>query len=376
MYFSTYDFKEKSKQMKKHLTSKRYSIYIRSLIEKPVIFHVLAWSFVLVILSLLTSLNGIWPFDFYFLNMVVTLPAMIVFSYTMDWLANMLLFRLRKFLLFFLFFAVLTLSFSLLIPLLNHYLFFGLFYPRVFEPTPWFNWRLIPQNLILLWLPYFIISIKTFFVNWFLAEQDKLIIENKRLLAEIQLMKIKLHPHFLFNTLNNIYAMSKTNCKNTSEYIMKLSEIYRIMLYECNNDFYKVNEELLLIRNYIELEKIRYDERLKLELTIPELVEEELMIPPLLFFTFIENSFKHGCSQDVGNPYVKIDIQLSNDFLEFRSENSVPDHKISQKANGGFGLENTRKRLELIFENEYIFKNENINNHYVVYLKIPKLYSS
>jgi two-component system, LytTR family, sensor kinase len=362
--------------MKKHLTSKRYSIYIRSLIEKPFIFHVLAWSFVLVILSLLTSLNGIWPFDFYFLNMVVTLPAMIVFSYTMDWLANKLLFQLRKFLLFFLFFAVLTLLCSLLIPMLNHYLFFGLFYPRVFEPIPWFNWRLIPQNLILLWLPYFIISIKTFFVNWFLAEQDKLIIENKRLLAEIQLMKIKLHPHFLFNTLNNIYAMSKTNCKNTSEYIMKLSEIYRVMLYECNNDFYKVNEELLLIINYIELEKIRYDERLKLEVTIPELVEEELMIPPLLFFTFIENSFKHGCSQDVGNPYVKIDIQLSNDFLEFRSENSVPDHKPSQKANGGFGLENTRKRLELIFENEYIFKNENINNHYVVYLKIPKLYSS
>lgn len=362
--------------MKKHLTSKRYSIYMRSLIEKPFIFHVLAWGFVLVILSLLTSLNGIWPFDFYFLNMVVTLPALIVFSYTMDWLASMLLFQLRKFLLFFLLFAVMTLLCSLLIPLLNHYLFFGLFYPRVFEPIPWFNWRLIPQNLILLWLPYFIISIKTFFVNWFLAEQDKLIIENKRLLAEIQLMKIKLHPHFLFNTLNNIYSMSKTNCENTSEYIMKLSEIYRIMLYECNNDFYKVNEELLLIRNYIELEKIRYDERLKLEVTIPEFVEEELMIPPLLFFTFIENSFKHGCSQDVGNPYVKIDIKISNDFLEFRSENSVPDHKIYQKANGGFGLENTRKRLELIFENEYIFKNENINNLYTVYLKIPKLYSS
>jgi two-component system, LytTR family, sensor kinase len=354
----------------------RYSIYMRSLIEKPVIFHLVAWSFVLVILSLLTSLSGIWPFNFYFLNTMVTLPAMILFSYSMDWLANKLLFSLRKFLLFFLLFAVFTFLCSLLIPILIHYLFFGLFYPRVFEPIPWYNWRLIPQNLILLWLPYFIISIKTFFVNWFLAEQEKLIIENKQLLAEIQLMKIKLHPHFLFNTLNNIYSMSKINCENTSEYIMKLSEIYRIMLYECNKDFYKVTEELMLIRNYIELEKIRYDKKLKLEFNLPETVDDDLMIPPLLFFTFVENSFKHGCSQDVGSPYVKIDIQIDNDFIEFSSENSVPDHKVSQKGGGGFGLENTMKRLELIFENEYIFKNESVNNHYEVYLKIPKLYSS
>jgi len=330
----------------------------------------------MVILSLLTSLNGLWPFNFYFLNMLVTLPAMILFSYTMDWLANKLLFRFRKLLLFLLFFVVLTLLCSLLIPLLNHYLFFGLLYPRVFEPAPWFNWRVIPQNLILLWIPYFIISIKTFFVNWVTAEQEKLIIENKRLLSEIQLMKIKLHPHFLFNTLNNIYVMAKTNCENTSEYIMKLSEIYRIMLYECNKDFYKVKEELKLIRNYIELEKIRYDEKLKLEFNIPDTVSDDLMIPPLLFFTFVENSFKHGCSQEVGSPYVRIDVTLSNDFVEFRSRNSIPNHQISQKEGGGFGLDNTRKRLELIFENEYVFKHESINNQYEVYLKIPKLYSS
>ncbi|HNW50405.1 MAG TPA: sensor histidine kinase [Prolixibacteraceae bacterium] len=362
--------------MKKHLASKRYSIYIRSLIEKPFLFNVVVWGFVLVILSLLMSLNSILPFNFYFFNMLVTLPAMILFCYTMDWLANKYLFQLRRVVFFFLSFTVMTIVCSLLIPLLNHSLFFGLIYPRMFEPVPWFNWRLVPQNMIILWLPYFIISIKTFFVHWFMAEQDKLILENKRLLAEIQLMKIKLHPHFLFNTLNNLYAMAKVNCENTSEYIMKLSEIYRIMLYECNKDFYKVNEELKLIRNYIELEKIRYDKRLKLEVSIPEMVEDDLMIPPLMFFTFIENSFKHGCSQDVGNPFVRIEIQSERDFLIFRSENSVPDHTPVSHGDGGFGLENTRKRLDLVFENEYIFKNEKINHHYEVYLKIPKLYSS
>jgi LytS/YehU family sensor histidine kinase len=278
--------------------------------------------------------------------------------------------------LFVLFFSITTGACSLLIPVMNHWFFFGIFYPRVFEHSPWFNWRQVPQNLILLWFPFFIITLKTFFVNWFKAEQEKLIIENRRLSAEIQLMKVKLHPHFLFNSLNNLYAMSKVNCENSSEYILKLSEIYRIMLYECNKDFYAVNEELLLIANYIELERIRYDERLQLNIEFPVFVDPRLMIPPLLLFTFVENAFKHGCRNDAGSSFIEFRVSISDDYLEFHSVNSVPEKGLPVNQPGGFGLENTRKRLELIYEKEYNYSGRLNGNRYEVFLQITNLHSS
>jgi len=331
---------------------------------------------VLIILSLLTSLNGVWPYGFYFLNTLVALPPMIIFSYLGEWLAGKLLFKSKNLPIFVFLFLLITGACSLLIPVMNHWFLFGLFYPRVFEHSPWFNWRQVPQNLILLWFPFLVISLKTLFVNWSKAEQEKLIIENRRLSAEIQLMKIKLHPHFLFNSLNNLYSMAKVNCENSAEYIMKLSEMYRIMLYECNKDFYPVTEELKLIGNYIELEKIRYDERLRLKLEIPTSINPELMIPPLLLFTFVENSFKHGCRNDVGNPFIEIEITISTDFLEYHSINSIPEGNRPSPQKGGFGLENTRQRLKLIYENEYSYSGLLTGNCYEVNLKIPNLFAS
>lgn len=362
--------------MKSRFQYNGYSTLIKSVIEKPVLFHVLIWAIMLGFLSLLTSLNGIWPYTFYLISMLVALPPMMLFSYTMNWLAERFLRSTKRTLFFVLFFLVLTVVCALLIPVFNHWFFFGLFYPRVFEPTPWFNWLQVPQNLILLWFPFLIISLKTLFENWFKAEQEKLIIENRRLSAEIQLMKIKLHPHFLFNTLNNLYSMSKVNCEHTSDYIMKLSEIYRIMLYECNKDFYSVNEEIKLISNYIELEKIRYDERLKLTVDLPLQVPNTLMIPPLLLFTFVENAFKHGCRNEVGEPLVNIKLEVTESHLMFNSINSVPLISVSDTNVGGIGLDNTLKRLQLVYENEYSYSGRLNGNHYEVELKIPNLYSA
>jgi len=362
--------------MKNKQLSKHYSAYVKTLIDQPVLFHILIWFMVLVILSLLTSLNGIWPYSFYLLNTLVALPPMIVFSYTMEWLARKLLFQSKRLVFFVFFFSITTGACSLLIPVMNHWFFFGVFYPRVFEHSPWFNWRQVPQNFILLWFPFFIISLKTLFVNWFKAEQEKLIIENRRLSAEIQLMKVKLHPHFLFNTLNNLYAMSKINSDNASDYIMKLSEIYRIMLYECNKDFYPVNEELKLIGNYIELERIRYDERLQLNIDLPAVVKPDLMIPPLLLFTFVENSFKHGCRNDAGKSFIAFKVIISDNYLEFHSVNSVPENALPSNQVGGFGLENTIKRLELVYENDYHYSGRLNGNRYEVFLQIPNLHSS
>ena len=152
--------------------------YFHRFISKSYIFHIVLWLAVLIILSVLTGLNGNWPFYFYFLNMVVALPAMMIFTYAMEWFSQHLLFKKRSNVGLFIFiFLLMTVLCSLLIPVLNHVLFFGLFFNRIFEPDPWFNWRLIPQNLILLWLPYFALSIRTVSEYWFQSEQDKLLIK-------------------------------------------------------------------------------------------------------------------------------------------------------------------------------------------------------
>lgn len=354
-------------------TAKKYNHFMLEMIKHPYLFHLGIWMIILFLLTGLISLNGSWPFAFYLLNMLVTLPVMILFSYTMKIWGNQLLFKYRRLLLFTLVFSSCTFVASLLIPLMHHFVFFGVFYPRVFEPNDWFNWRLIPQNLILLWFPYFILSMQSLFMHWFKAEQEKLIMENKQLLAEIQLMKIKLHPHFLFNTLNNLYAMSRKKNPMTSEYIMRLSELYRIMLYECNKEFYQVNTEIELISNYIELEKIRYDDRLDLKVEMPEMITNEWIIPPLLLFTFVENAFKHGCRNDVGQPLVHINLSIDDNYLYFNAKNSIPGKKPENPGFGGIGLSNTHKRLELIYENDYSFDYGHLNNQYIVNLKIPKL---
>jgi two-component system, LytTR family, sensor kinase len=362
--------------MKQQQHTREYNHFILKMKERPILFDTGLWVIFLFLLSGLTSLNGSWPFSFYLLNMLVALPAMLLFGYTMKIWGNRLLFEQRRPVLFFLVFIVLTLACSLLIPVLHHRLFFGLLYPRVFEPGVWFNWRLIPQNLILLWFPYFILSIQSLFMHWFKAEQEKLIVKNKQLLAEIQLMKIKLHPHFLFNTLNNLYAMACKDNPMTSEYIMRLSELYRVMLYECNKEFYPLLTELSLIEHYIELEKIRYDDRLEVSINFPSAISDEVVIPPLLLFTFVENAFKHGCRNEVGKPFVRIQLEINDDYLFFKAENSTPEQAMKAAEFGGIGLDNTMKRLELIYENEYVLENGRSPGGYSVFLKIPKLMMS
>ncbi|MDA3881547.1 MAG: sensor histidine kinase [Prolixibacteraceae bacterium] len=353
-------------------TSKKL-VKIDNIKGNELIFNFSLWISVLIMLTVIVSLNGSWPFAFNFLYMLSVLPAMMLFSYSMNYFSIHYMFHTRQIGKFSLLLILLSAFCAMLVPVLHHLIFFNLFYPRVFEPTPWFNWKTIPQNLILIWTPFFILSIRTFFTYWVKSEQQRLNIKNKQLLAEIQLMKIKLHPHFLFNTLNNLYAMSVIKHADTPGYILKLSEIYRVMLYECNKEYYPLHDELKLIENYIELEKIRYDKRLKLEVIFPDDVPEDILFPPLLLFTFVENAFKHGCRNDVENPFIKIKLSINEKYLNFESENSIPEKAPAKSKTGGIGLENTQKRLELIYRKRHKFTSGISNGQYNVALQIPVL---
>jgi len=187
---------------------------------------------------------------------------------------------------------------------------------------------------------------------WFEQQKEKLEIENRTLQSELSLLKAQIHPHFLFNTMNNLYALSVSQSEKTSEGIAKVSDLLRAVLYDCNEVFIEFEKEVLLIRNYLDLQKLRYDDRLALEFEI-EGDASGMRVAPMLFITFIENCFKHGSSNDPDLPWIRIFFRISGSIITFSAANSKPAvaHVFADK--GGIGVENVKKRLEILYRNNY-----------------------
>jgi len=205
--------------------------------------------------------------------------------------------------------------------------------------------------------------------------------ENKRAadLAKIQLetellfLKAQVSPHFFFNTLNNIYSLSVDKSDKTPKIILKLSELMRYMIYETKNGRQSLENEILCIQNYLDLERIRHDNRLEVNMAISGDIEDK-KIAPILLLSFIENAFKHGVNKNIGNVKVDIKFKIKEDFLYFSISNPMPNTSISEEkdtATNGIGLANVTKRLELGYKkNDYKLTIKNKNNNFVVKLKI------
>lgn len=188
---------------------------------------------------------------------------------------------------------------------------------------------------------------------WFEQQREKFEFETRTLQSELNLLKAQIHPHFLFNTMNNLYALSVGQSPKTSEGIAKVSELLRSVLYDCNELYIDLDKEIALISNYIDLQKMRYDDRLTLNFSI-EGQTEGIRVAPMLFITFLENCFKHGSANDPGQPWINISIRVAKNQVVFVAENSIPkDYDPKKEKSGGIGLENVRKRLEILYKNNY-----------------------
>lgn len=209
--------------------------------------------------------------------------------------------------------------------------------------------------------------------KWFDQQQEKYEMEKRNLKTELNLLKAQLHPHFLFNTMNNLYALSLEKSSKTSEGIAKISNLLRSVLYDCNDAEITLEKEIKLIENYIDLERMRYGERLNLTFEIKGKIENR-KIAPMLLFTFIENCFKHGSSNDPGTPSIKILINVDENEIVFYAENSKPNSNgiKKNKVDGGIGLKNVKKRLEIIYKEHYDLKVQDLENTFIVCLTISK----
>lgn len=205
------------------------------------------------------------------------------------------------------------------------------------------------------------------------AIDEKRELETKILKTELQLkeqelrfLKMQIHPHFLFNTLNTIYGFALKKSEHTSEMILKLSNLLDYILYQVDEPLVPLKEEIKHLKNYISLEKLRFQEGLAIDLKIHNF-NDDVKIPPMIFLPFIENAFKHGHQiKDVLK--VNINFECMEERLIFKMENSTHQKKESKK---GIGLENIKKRLEMIYKDDFKLNITNNSESFKVYLSIP-----
>jgi LytS/YehU family sensor histidine kinase len=220
--------------------------------------------------------------------------------------------------------------------------------------------------------------------------------------TELSLLQSQLSPHFLFNTLNNMYGISITRHEKIPQLLLKLSELLRYSLYEARDQFVPVRNEIAYLNNYIEFEKIRMGERLNLRTAIENIVDERLKIAPMLLIVFVENAFKHSKNTIDETVYVEMEIKTWGNFLQFSIKNSgvvakdvlerfkhnqyrptvmpaeinddaaVTDLEVAglNQRSGGLGLYNVQKRLELLYPGAFDLRMEAKENEFVVMLQL------
>lgn len=176
-------------------------------------------------------------------------------------------------------------------------------------------------------------------------------IEQEKTLMELEMLKAQVHPHFLFNTLNNLYSLTLTRSTDAPVVVTHLSGLLRYMLYDCNEKDVPLNNEIAALKKYMELEKLRYGSRLDVSFSCSGQTAA-LMIAPLLLLPFVENSFKHGVSQQLDQCWISLHLHADDGAFTFNLSNSCSKEPVPA-AFGGIGLQNIQKRLDLIYADNY-----------------------
>lgn len=203
------------------------------------------------------------------------------------------------------------------------------------------------------------------------ADEDSERLQRQNIQAEMYYLKHQINPHFFMNTLNNIHALVDINTEGAKEAILHLSKMMRYVVYDTGKDVISLKQDIEFIENYIELMRIRYPEEVDITFVYPKRFSGRVVVPPLIFIVFVENAFKHGISYN-GNSYIHISIAYSNDCVVAQFENSK--HAMPKGHKPGIGLENVRKRLDLIYGNGYeLTIDDNVDDRYCITLKIPTI---
>ena len=206
--------------------------------------------------------------------------------------------------------------------------------------------------------------------NWYLKQKEAAQIAREKLNAELQLLKAQVHPHFLFNTLNNIYSFIINDSPVALDALDKLSTLLNYIIYQCEQPLVQLDRELKMVRDYIDIEKIRYGESFNMNFRVQGNTKDK-MITPLLLIPFLENSYKHGASQMLTHPWINLDISIEDNALYFNLSNNKPTSEGDHGMANGLGLKNVKQRLALLYPGTYSLDIREDLMSFAVSLKIP-----
>ena len=205
---------------------------------------------------------------------------------------------------------------------------------------------------------------------WYLKNEDNQQLAQEKLQAELQALRGQLQPHFLFNTLNSLYSLTLHQSPQAPQMVERLSELLRYILTECNKPLVLLQAELSLLKSYIELEKIRFGDRLNIAIDQRGDVEG-YSVAPLMLLPFVENCFKHGVRNQLEPVWITLHIEVHEEKLFFKLVNGKQLGHAAPETSTGIGLSNIRKRLELIYPNRHQLKITDAEDTFIVNLTVP-----
>ncbi len=331
--------------------------------KKGLLRHILFW-IVYYVWSSYVSASFDYNYLRAFISEAVTLPLKIAVTYFVLYYLLPRYVLPKKYKQLVLLFSILVVISGFIFRVLQGEIILPLYYPeRPF--TPWDAGRFMWAVFEIFSIAAIALSIKLFMLKFESMQREK-DLEKEKLQTELSFLKAQINPHFLFNTLNNIYGLSLKNSSKTSDSILKLSELLRFILHDGSLSEIKIEEEIKIINDYIELEKLRYGDRLKI-IFEQEIDDENRKIAPLLLLSFVENSFKHGASESRFDSFIKIFLILKNGYLSFSVHNTKEGNEYNDN---GIGLKNIRRQLELIYGDKHTVELKNSHDLFEANLSI------
>ena len=284
------------------------------------------------------------------------LPAQLLFTYTtLYWLIpTFLLSKERQYGWFWLLLVVVLAGCAIPYWQGTYYLFMAQTAPdKLIHESPWDMSRLIQSAFYLLCTSSLLIAF--YMIRYSFRQRQlnqQLVIANQ--VVELKLLKDQINPHFLFNTLNNLYGLTSQNPRKAGDVVLRLSHLMQYMLYEGSLPTVPLQQEIAYLKNYIALEQIRYGPGLHLSFQVSGPVER-VRLPPLLLLPFVENAFKHGLSQQLADAWLQIQLTVTPRELTFKVENSKPVSPVVEPTptDAGIGLPNVTKRLDLLYPSRH-----------------------
>ncbi|RJE71474.1 sensor histidine kinase [Reichenbachiella sp. MSK19-1] len=252
--------------------------------------------------------------------------------------------------------------------LIAYYIEYPLYFPQYIDGDP-LNFYKIIKGIMDIYIVVFLALVIKLLKYWYVNQQDKQILAHEKLEAELKFLKTQINPHFLFNTLNNLYALTLKKSDYAPEVVLKLSEMINYMLYECNAHKVLLDNELNFIKNYIEIERMRHGDDLDIKAMING-DSANVYIAPMILLPFIENSFKHGINEELNKSWIDFDLTVTDEQLVLKLANSKSETQHLIESNQGIGLTNVKRRLDLLYKKGYSLEIHDEQRSYTVSLSI------